>query len=522
MRRYRNLVAALLISVFPCIIFAAEYTARHFFSNGGGLNDTNSLDIAINESSDCQNVYFDAGTIVKRNGFTTFIAGQIYNNHAVTGLTSYTLAAGTNYIVAVAADTIYKNNGTAWADITGTSAISDTTDTNLWDMCVARNTLIGTGLKDQAPWKWTGTGNAAPLTITDFTTARYVEYFHNHLMVAVTTETSVQPARLRYSDLNTIETWSGGSSGYIDIENSDGQFITGMVVWNDYLLVFKERGIYRVTYTGNATTPFSYQPITKSIGCVSNWTIQNINGTVYWMAVDGHIYAYNGARIWKITGKVANFISGCNYARFQFATSILYKEKNWYCITYSNGSSSTHDRVLVIDYETGSITKFVGINALAMAVVPSSSKDVWIHGDYDGYAMLDDYGSTDNGSAIAAYWKSAWLSFDDPGLIKNFRKIYLVTDQESSTYYLNMGLQFDLSDTNTVTQTFNLGEGIGSLWGTIVWGSDTWGGTGKNIYQTEAEQRGKFLRLHFYNNNASQLFRIYGFTVTLQPIGYQD
>ena len=77
----------------------------------------------------------------------------------------------------------------------------------------------------------------------------------------------------------------------IDIRKNDGDKITGLAVFQDVLIVFKERSIYQVTFdsSGNPTVT----PITYATGCVSHKSIVNVENDVYFMSREVCVYFGN-------------------------------------------------------------------------------------------------------------------------------------------------------------------------------------------------------------------------------------
>jgi len=107
--------------------------------------------------------------------------------------------------------------------------------------------------------------------------------FRNRLWLAGDED---HPSRITFSGVNDFEDWSTVTGGFIEVEKDDGQRITGMHAYQGDLIVYKERGIYRVTGAG-IDSVFTLSPISRTIGCTSHHTIQNVLNDQYFCSEVG-------------------------------------------------------------------------------------------------------------------------------------------------------------------------------------------------------------------------------------------
>jgi hypothetical protein len=98
--------------------------------------------------------------------------------------------------------------------------------------------------------------------------------------------------KVYWSDINDETDWTPGAASQSDFQFiPDGGDITGLA-GGEYGLIFLERAIYRMSYTGS---PFFFQfdAISRSLGCISNGSIAQYGNLTYFLADDG-FYACDG------------------------------------------------------------------------------------------------------------------------------------------------------------------------------------------------------------------------------------
>jgi hypothetical protein len=107
-----------------------------------------------------------------------------------------------------------------------------------------------------------------------------------------------------WSDINNEVNWTPAASSQADSQVlPDGGDITGLS-GGEYGLVFLERAIYRMTYSGS---PFFFQfdAISRAIGCIANGSIAQLADKTYFLADDG-FYVCNGQSVTPIGAEKVN------------------------------------------------------------------------------------------------------------------------------------------------------------------------------------------------------------------------
>jgi hypothetical protein len=110
--------------------------------------------------------------------------------------------------------------------------------------------------------------------------------------------------KVYWSDINDETDWTPGAASQSDTQIiPDGGDITGLA-GGEYGLVFLERAIYRMSYSGS---PFFFQfdAISRSLGCISNGSIAQYGGLTYFLADDG-FYSCDGQSVKSIGAEKVN------------------------------------------------------------------------------------------------------------------------------------------------------------------------------------------------------------------------
>ncbi len=486
-------------------------------SFNGGLNSTaGPLDLQNNESSDLQNIDFSKfGSILKRNGYTTLNGTKLTGETEGDGLHWYEFDSSgtlTRFAVAVHNGALYKMDGLdgTWDAITGALTI---TAGNHCDFENFLNEVYITNNED-VPFKWTGAGNGAAMTVpAGLTDAKWVTQFNNYLFLGnVQVSGTRHGSRFYWSNFKTTGTWT--ATDFIDVAKDDGQEITGMKVLSDRLVIYKDRSIYNVFFTGDSDIPFVLPGGGKSnssVGCAGGYTIQEVNNGHVFLSYDG-FYFYDGNNSFKISDKINETVLGLNVSRFNEAVSLDQKNKNRYWCSLTSSGQSENDRILVWDYFNNAWSIYTGIAAASLAsfyVNGTEERPYFL--DYGGYAYRGDTGSNDNPlgveTAIEAYYYTNWRAFSDLVNQKGVPQVFVYFQNSNTT--LSFAYSFNFENGDTYTSTVSLATST-DVYGTGIYGTATYAGTGGDIIRRDLTGRGRVIRLKFANTSVDETFQIDG------------
>lgn len=492
--------------------FSSQSVPVGFKKLNGGLNSTSGpLGLQPNEFSDLLNIDFDKfGSLSKRNGYTALNTSAFNSSARWTGLTWFELASATRFIVGTAGNKLAKMDdldGT-WDDITGALAI---TAGNLTNFAIFRDNLLGTNNTD-APFLWTGSGNGSAMTVpTGLTKAKAIEVFASHTFLGnVTVSGTAYKSRIYWPTIDTIDTWN--TADFIDIARDDGQTIIALKTLGDRLVVFKERSIYLVFYTGDPDIPFLVRKANSAVGCIAQFSVQEMDNGLMFLSTDG-IYYFDGNNSFKVSDRITDILNGYNEVQFAQCASIYQHDKNRYWLSMPGPSESTNNRVVVYDSYNNALSIYDGMAISAMTTIYNSGLEERLYwGDYSGFVYRGDTGDNDNplnvSTAINGYAYTRWMDFDDLCDQKASPNVYIYYEINGAT--LTFSYSYDLDESDAYTITFSTSTST-SVYGTALYGTGTYATSGGASRRVDITGRGRMVRFKFANRSLNERFTIHGY-----------
>lgn len=407
----------------------------------GGLNNNGSPSLIDDRQwADLLNVQFDEGGVVrKRMGYTTF-ANALTASRGLGALKTSTI----NHLVTIDGIRMKYYAGSTWTQV---ATIAFTTGLETAFTQARSKIYIWNGTDGGA--QWDGTTLSRPGTMPSCKFSVFYNGYH------VAAGTSTQTTRLYFSDVSdaSIFTSSGTISGYtwdstnvpgatvfntsgaqfIDISPGDGEKITGLGIFSDTLIVFKEKSIYQLTLTfsGSTMTP-SVLPITKSTGCISHRTIVNVENDLYFLSREGvrvlgnEANYFNSIRTSIISRFIDPIILSMKSDSFEKSTAVYYDKEYIINIPDSSGNITV---TLSYHREFRAWSKWSNINADAMInYIDSNNSERLIFNSETGTQMYEFTPGiySDNGSGIDSYLLSKVFDFKAPDITKYFVDLGLI------------------------------------------------------------------------------------------------
>jgi len=340
--------------------------------------------------------------------------------------------------------------------------------------------------------------------------SKFVRQFNNYLFLANVTEGStVNRSRLYWSNIKDDLTWLATS--FIDISKDDGQQITGFRVLGDRIVVFKERSIYILLFTGDSTLPFVYQKTASPVGCIASFSIQEVENGLVFLSSDG-LWYFDGNSSNKISMDIQQTFDGLNKTRLSQSRSMTQKTKDKYFISVPSTGQTNNDLVLIWDWSLNSFSVYNGMAISSMVTVYENAQEERIYfGDYSGFVYRMDVGADDYPlnvrTAINFYYYTNWKSFQDIVDSKGIPNIYIYYQTYNTT--LTFSYSYDFEEGDTYSQSFSISAG-GSTWDNVTWDNFNWAGSGGAYTRRDLDGRGKVVRFKFSNMNLGETVQIDG------------
>lgn len=294
---------------------------------------------------DCVNMNFDIiGPAQLRKG-----ASALGQNFAipVTGLYYYSdtvdVAAPNSQLIAVAGSTAYYLSGTTWTSIrTGLTSGSKARFSTLYNEVFMANGTEATAVWDGIVadgFVTSGNASGAP-------TGNLIENFVGRMWMA---GNAAFPSRLLWSSVGSETvtqqiTWSADpttGTQWTDISASDGESITALQRFRQYLLIFKQHHLYRVFGVGSGD-PDPYW----NVGTFSQESVLETKAGIYFHDATG-FYLFNiYGVITEISRPMIDFIRAIPYSSYANIAGWLENDGNSVCwaigtvtvngVTYTN------------------------------------------------------------------------------------------------------------------------------------------------------------------------------------------
>ena len=344
--------------------------------------------------------------------------------------------------------------------------------------------------------------------------AKYVCAFNNFLFFGNVFVNSVNyPTRSYWSNIRNAYAFAGDQ--WVEVGLNDGQEISRLRVLSDRLVVYKDRSIYNIYYTGDSDIPFIMPgggKSTSNVGCIAPWSVQEVENGHLFLAPDG-LYYYDGAGSTKLTYRIAKTLDGFNTDYFAGCVSTTYKKKNMYFLAMPSSSSTTNDTIIVWDYFNNAFSLYKGMAPCSMATFfESGINEKPYFADYGGYTYEMDVVGNDNPlgveTAVDSYYYTNWKHYDDICDQKGIPNAYIY--YQSSNSVLTFAYSYDFEQIDQYTMTMNLAPGT-SVYGTAVYGTGVYSGYGGAVQRKDLTSRGRVVRFKFANNALDETFQIDGF-----------
>ena len=309
-------------------------------------------------------------------------------------------------------------------------------------------------------------------------------------------------------DFNTAN-----GAGTINVDSN----ITGLFPFRDQLYIFCEERIFKLV--GNSIADFQLQPVTREIGCLNGFTIQEFAGDLVFLGPDGLRTVAGTERIGDVE---LGTISRAVQERFEGLTdidqfdSVVIPDKTQYRIFFTNTASRNRGQTKGIicvrkgdAYEFGEVK---GIQPSCTDFITSQGETFILHGGFDGYVYRQEKGDDYDGNLIVGRYRSPDLTMGDAGIRKNFQRViinyaptgivnadlFLRYDYEAPTVPRPAAYPFDSST-------------VVAIYGTSAYGTATYGGQSNPLVRQPVEGSGFALAMRVVDNGTSAPYTLKGF-----------
>jgi len=417
---------------------------------------------------------------------------------------------GNNKVIAARGEKVFEaGTSGSWTEI-------DTGRTNANRYTFFRYNLAGT---DHIIWadganhatKYDGT------TVTDINATgapsnpKFVVGYKNAMFFAghsANKEEIVFTAPFTDNDFNTAN-----GAGAIRVDST----ITGLFPFRDELYIFCEERIFRLV--GNTVADFQMQPVTRDIGCLNNFTIQELAGDIIFLGRDGlrtvaATERINDVELGTISSAIKELFDGVTDVD-EFV-SVVVPGKTQYRLFRVNRSADTQATtkgVIAVRKQQGyEFSTTIGIQP-ACTDFNTVQGDIFVlHGGYDGYIYRQEQGNSFDGTTIIGRYRSPDMTMGDSGIRKNFQRV-IINYAPTGVLNSDLFLRYDYESPDAArpdAYPFDSSTVV-ALYGTSLYGTATYGGQSNPLVRQPVEGSGFAVAMRVVDNAVSAPYTLKGF-----------
>jgi len=334
--------AAALLLALPGLSCAAEL---HISGFGGVNNYADPMFIADTDASDARNVITYEGDLRPVYGsvrFNTVAASSI------TYLGEYVNSDGRRTVFSKSGLGLYATNPN-----TGVMTLLKAFDSEREIDAVP---AFGAMYFVDGSSAWWSDG-VSTYTATNMSACDYVEFYANRLVcVSVSTETS----RMNLSAYNSSTTWATGSgdddAAVRYFAKDDGYQINCVKATPYGIFVGKDRSSHILKGDSNPT--FYQFPLSDTIGCSDDRSVQFVDGVIMWLGNKGNVYGWAGdGRVEDMSAEIRGWTKDIRKSQSQEGNWTVASQAGWELGAYSGWETTADPSVLKArSYNSGLLT----------------------------------------------------------------------------------------------------------------------------------------------------------------------
>ena len=520
---------------------------------GGLFKSTNAIDLLRTPGAATELRNFEVSTeggYRRINGFTklgtTNAVQPSGSNDTLLGVTPY----GDGVVVCVGTNIYFSQDGITWLQINRAS-VSGSGDN--YSTFTGRNTLartsqgqisfsmfdgatydyglliIADGVNEPYYFRMEGTGNlstrtyySGEITVNSTKGVKYVTVHDKHL-IAAGVEDNLNT--VYYSGTLDPTDFTSTGSGSIVIEDQ----ISGIKSFRNELFIFCENSIFKLQNI-NDSNSIAVIPVTKNVGCLSGYSIQEIGGDLLFLAPDGLRTVAGTARIGDVElGTVSKAIQPLltdladNINSFTI-NSIVLREKSQYRLFYRDSSLQASDQKGIIGtlrpegYEW-SETRGLEVTAIGSGFDNNGVEQVY-HGARTGYVYKHDNGNDFDGTTILARYGTPDFDYGDLGTLKTLQYLKVSASAEG-VVEPDVQVRFDYGNTDIPQPNlFDLGTiDPPALFGDALFNTNVFGGARNPLVRIALQGSGHSNNFTFISEDSLPPYTINGLYINYMPSG---
>ena len=337
------------------------------------------------------------------------------------------------------------------------------------------------------------------------------------------------PHEIVFSAPFTETSFSAASgAGSIKVDST----VVKLVTFRDSLFVFCEEQIYQLQ--GSSIADFLLKPVTRRIGCVDRFSVQELGGDIVYLAPDGLRTLAGTARINDVElGTVSKQIQDRLLLRnisLDRISSVVIRNKSQYRIFFAADSdvetSAAGVAGVLKQTDQGGIGwEYSDLKGIKPSCCDSgfvSNVETIVHGGHDGYVYQQEVGNTFDGTNITARFSSPDHNMGDAGIRKNMQRIIWNYENEG-TVNSKFRIRYDFFSTDSPqpSQYSLLTGGSAAIYGVAgsTYGTAVYGSSGSPLVRQSVEGGGFTVSVRVDDSGGLAPFSLKGYQLEFTPGG---
>ena len=268
--------------------------------------------------------------------------------------------------------------------------------------------------------------------------------------------------------------------------------------------------------TGNTIADFVLQPITRDIGCLNGFTVQELAGDILFLGRDGlrtvaGTERINDVELGTISSNVKELFDDTDIDEFD---SVVVPGKTQYRLfkTGSDPESITEGVIAVRKQQGYEFATIKGIKPSSTDSFTSQGETFVLHGSDDGFVYRQEQGNQFDGTNIIGRYRSPDMTMGDAGIRKNFHRV-IINYSPTGTLNSDLFLRYDYESPDAArpeAYPFDSSTVV-ALYGTSVYGTATYGGQSNPLTRQPVEGSGFAVAMRVVDNATSAPYTLKGF-----------
>tara|TARA_R110001606_G_scaffold117512_1_gene247022 strand:- start:143 stop:1882 length:1740 start_codon:yes stop_codon:yes gene_type:complete len=364
--------------------------------------------------------------------------------------------------------------------------------------------------------------SATDVTDSSVAGATVVAAYRNHMFYA---GKSTTPQEVVFSEpLNEDGFNSGSGAGSIKVDDT----IVALKVFRNSLFIFCENRIFKLT--GSSSSDFVVEPVTRNIGCINSFTVQEFAGDLIFLGPDGLRTIAGTERIGDTElGTISKNIQSIFDKNIKDSVdfdSIVIPDKTQYRMFFNKSgqaASLSKGVTCVLKKDGFEFSELKGFKTTCTDTFVETGDVISLHGDIDGFIHRQEIGSTFDGTTIKGKYRGPDMVFGDSGIRKHVQKVIINYRPEGSVD-ADLIVRYDNEDKNSARpavypfSTDNLSASYGvSLYSTTSSATQfTYGGGKDPLDRKSVEGSGFSVILKVEDDGTSNPYSLKGFQLEYQ------